>query len=135
MSRDAHLEEVLAAYLEAVDAGWAPPRAELLGRYPDFRDELTAFFANQDEVHTATTPFRSGEETVQVPATEAGEHPRSFGDYELLEEVARGGMGVVYKARQKSLNRIVAVKMILGDRLASAADVQRFRNEAAAAAL
>jgi eukaryotic-like serine/threonine-protein kinase len=141
LPHEKQLEAILHGYLQAVDTGQNPDRDELLRLHPDFTDELREFFTDQakmDRVAVALNQAHVGDITIGVEETSnAGDEPtciRYFGDYEILEEVARGGMGIVCKARQVSLNRVVALKMILTGQLASEADVQRFRAEAEAAA-
>jgi WD40 repeat protein/tRNA A-37 threonylcarbamoyl transferase component Bud32 len=149
------LNEVIAAYLEAREAGAEPDRQAILRGEPELAAELTAFFANQDHLARLAGPFPArgddrqdqGEPAIltypvlrDVPdetraAWDSPTNPvRYFGDYELLEEIAQGGMGLVYKARQVSLNRTLALKMIRAGRLATAEDLLRFRLEAKAAA-
>jgi tetratricopeptide (TPR) repeat protein len=143
VDQDERLDEVVVAYLEAVEAGQPPDRTAWLDRYPDLAEGLATFFADQDGLACWTDPLRQvAWPASRTPQTSSGAERHaavsphdSFGDYELLGEVARGGMGVVYRARQKSLNRIVAVKMILAGQLASPGEVERFRREAEAAAL
>jgi eukaryotic-like serine/threonine-protein kinase len=73
------------------------------------------------------TPEAQGEPTSSPP-------PKTFGNYQLLDELGRGGMGIVWRARQCSLNRLVAVKMAAGGGFAKETEIRRFRTEAEAAA-
>jgi WD40 repeat protein/tRNA A-37 threonylcarbamoyl transferase component Bud32 len=145
-AREERVDEVIAAYLQAAQAGRKPNHREWLARFPDLADELAEFLADQEQFDLLAAPLRglltppgSATATVNLAVTDtlrlsAEAPPRRLGDYELLEEIARGAMGVVYKARQVSLNRVVALKMIIAGELASAAELQRFRTEAENAA-
>ncbi len=132
------LDAIIADYFQQVEAGAVPNREDLLARHPDLAERLRAFFADYDRLDRQAGELRLSHDPQRTTdaGIEASVLPcvRYFGDYELLEEIARGGMGVVYKARQTSLNRVVALKMILKGELATALDVARFRVEAEAAA-
>jgi tRNA A-37 threonylcarbamoyl transferase component Bud32 len=135
--KDERVNGIIADYLRAIERGEVPDRAALLARHVEFTTELSAFFADHDRFRQVAAPLAEAltlppGESLAAPAS--GPTIRYFGDYELVEEIARGGMGVVYKARQMSLNRPVALKMILAGEWATPESRQRFRAEAEAAA-
>src|SRR5438552_2832656 len=124
------LDRIIADYLQAAEAGKVPSRQALLDAHPVHADDLRAFFADYDRLDNRADALKL------VTHSPPADRPkvRYFGDYELLEEIAEGGMGLVYKARQETLGRIVALKLVRSGRLAKPIDIARFRIEAEAAA-
>jgi serine/threonine protein kinase/Flp pilus assembly protein TadD len=132
---DGGLSAALVACLEALDAGRAPDRQELLARYPQYAAELARFLDDQEQVDYCAAPLRALALGGPHPGAEpAGGAPERLGDFRIIREVGRGGMGVVYEAEQLSLRRRVALKVLPLAGMLDPRHLQRFRNEAQAAA-
>jgi serine/threonine-protein kinase len=129
------LAVVLSELADAAQRGDAVDLDEVCRCHPDLAEELRILWGT---VMIAAATGSCAQDTLpdgdQEPPSGTLEVPCRFGGYRLLDELGRGGMGVVYRARQTGLGREVAIKMILRGQLASAADEQRFRAEAEAAA-
>src|SRR5262249_1134526 len=141
--RERRLDEAIAEYLAAAGTGRPPDRGLFLARYPDLADELAEFFDDEDCIRglAGTVPMSGGASDGRTPSIGREPGPDApgvggeIGDFELLEEIASGGMGVVFRARQKSLNRVVALKTIRPTALRPGDDAaRRFRIEAEAIA-
>jgi eukaryotic-like serine/threonine-protein kinase len=127
------LTEILDRYFSGLEKGIPPAREELLTADPDLAEPLKAYLDRLDELHDAASGFaRSdrGEEELAAPA----EEERRLGDFRLLREIGRGGMGVVYEAQQISLARRVALKVLPFAAVLDSRQIARFKHEAQAAA-
>ncbi len=135
VARDQRLADVLSEAADAVCRGDLMDLRSMYQDHPDLENELRRLFGTMLVTDTAGASMDEG---VTAPESQGRwrslKLPVEIGDYRLEQEIGRGGMGVVFRARQISLNRVVAVKMILRGRLASQTDTNRFLSEAKATA-
>jgi outer membrane protein assembly factor BamB len=111
------LVQVLDEYFAALQNGTPPNKAALLAKYPELAGQLDSCIAALDFIHQAGT------------SRPAGETPTQLGDFRIVREIGRGGMGVVYEAEQLSLHRPVALK-VLRFGAADPGAMDRFKREA-----
>ena len=135
VSSSLSVEALAEEFLERRRQGQRPTLAEYVERYPHLADEIRAFFPALGLIEEFKP--RSGDETgseADAAAPEPSAPLEQLGDYRILREIGRGGMGVVYEAEQEALGRRVALKVLLGPAAQDAKMLARFRRESRTAA-
>ncbi|MCC9601142.1 serine/threonine-protein kinase [Stieleria sp. JC731] len=127
------LATLLDRYLSLLEQGTPPDIAELAGDDPELLDPLKSYVNGLEDLHQVAAGFSPRNfRTDEAAQTDPGESV--LGDFKLIEEVGRGGMGVVYRAQQISLDRVVAIKLLPFAAVLDARQITRFKHEAQAAA-
>lgn len=144
LAEDPRVVEVVHEYLTHLEQGEAPDRAAYIQRYPELAEvvehcleglEMVQAGLKSPAVHPGRTVQPAHGAADRDPFEQSEMHPESLGDFRIVRELARGGMGVVYEAVQLSLARRVALKVLPFAATLDARQLQRFKTEAQAAAL
>ena len=130
LSNDSFFVQAVEEYLLHLEAGERPDRQTLLEQFPDVADKLGEFLDGLDFVHEVAPQLSES----SINETSTGPKPVAIGDFRIVREIGRGGMGVVYEAEQLSLDRRVALKVLPYASVLDNRQLLRFKNEAQAAA-
>lgn len=128
------IDEVVEEFLERLRSGHQPTVDEYASRFPDLVDALAELLPTIAAMEQLGSREKAGRQMARLAGAASGTGVERLGDFRIIREIGRGGMGVVYEAEQESLGRRVAVKVMSADLAASPADRERFQREAEAAA-
>lgn len=128
------LTEILERYLVSLENGQPTSLDSLIAENPDLAATLTAYVASLEDLHGIAAGFANNSRPAHVEPDDLDQEERRLGDFRLIREVGRGGMGIVYEARQISLDRRVALKVLPFAAVLDARQIARFKTEAQAAA-
>src|SRR6516164_4757282 len=127
------VEALAEEFLERYRTGERPPLTEYVRRHPELADEIRELFPALVMMEEAA-PRQSAGPAAAPPRAGNGRELHRLGDFRVLREVGRGGMGIVYEAEQESLGRRVALKVLPFQAASDPSRLERFRREARSAA-